>query len=86
MCDIDVTECRYYNCGECFAEPKTDYCGEIHGYNKCDKYEDCYYRKRQQTVQKLEEVQELLNDTDSIVQDYETPYDLAKEILQIIEE
>lgn len=53
MSKVNVTECRYYNCGECFAEPQTGYCGEFRGYGKCDN-RDCYYKQLQQLKAEIE--------------------------------
>lgn len=47
MSKIDVSECEYYNCGDCFVEPQVGYCGEFRGYGKCDN-KDCYYKQLQQ--------------------------------------
>lgn len=84
MKEIDVSKCKHYKNKSCIV----DYLLTDMPFSeaKCELNPNCYFKQLQQANQKLEEIQELLNDTDSIVQDYETPYNLAKEILQIIKE
>lgn len=51
--------------------------------NKCKYYK--LYKQLKRKEQKLDKIKDIVTDNDSLVQDYQTAYDLAIDILQIIE-
>lgn len=79
---VDVSKCEYLqykgcNFPQCLVK--------IASFDlKCEGY-NCYLKRLVQKEQKLDKIKDIVTDNDSLVQDYETAYDLAIDILQIIE-
>ena len=57
--------------------------GTLEEVEICSCYEIFKQLKRKE--QKLDKIKDIVTDNDSLVQDYQTAYDLAIDILQIIE-
>lgn len=52
---------------------------------RCQDNPNCMLKKLKRAEQKLEKIKNVVTDGDSLIHDYQTAYDLAIDILQIIE-
>lgn len=50
----------------------------------CSSNLNCIFKQHKNKEQKLDKIRNMITDIDGLVQDYETAYDLAVDILQII--
>ena len=90
--DIDVSECERH-CSDNLNNPNMCYSDMTETYSNCNpKEKQCYFyitsieKQLKRVGQKLEKIKNVVTDGDSLIQDYQTAYDLAIDILQIIEE